>query len=210
MKALCVSDKVVERLYSPAVTTIAKDVDIILGSGDLPYYYLEYLQSMLNAPLYYVHGNHDSEAEYLPSGESISGPRGGYNLDERIVAVKGLLIAGLQGSIRYKSEGSYQHTDFEMWLKIFRLAPRLFYNLRARGRALDVLVAHSPPLNIHNGDDHVHRGFSSFLWLMRVFKPKLLVHGHKHVYRPDERTETWYRRTLVTNVYPYKIIEIGT
>ncbi len=209
MKALCVSDKVVDRLYSSAVTTIAKDVDIILGSGDLPYYYLEYLQSMLNVPLYYVHGNHDSEAEYLPSGDSISGPRGGYNLDERIVEVKGLLIAGLQGSIRYKNEGSYQHTDFEMWLKIFRLAPRLFYNLRAKGRALDVLVTHSPPLNIHNGNDHVHTGFASFLWLMRVFKPKLLIHGHRHVYRPHERTETWYRRTLVNNIYPYKIIEIG-
>ena len=133
MKALCVSDKVVNRLYNPSVTTIAKDVDIILGSGDLPYYYLEYLQSMLNVPLYYVHGNHDSEVEYLPSGKSISGPRGGYNLDDRIVEINGVLIAGLQGSIRYKNEGSYQHTDFEMWLKVVHLLPRFFiiYGLKA-------------------------------------------------------------------------------
>jgi len=209
LKALCVSDKVVERLYSPMVTTIAKDVDIIFGSGDLPYYYLEYLQSMLNVPLYYVHGNHDLEEEYIPSGDTLSGPRGGIDLDGRIEEVDGILIAGLQGSIRYKSEGTFQHTESEMWLKVFQMVPRLIYNQLTKGRALDVLITHSPPLNIHNGSDHVHTGFASFLWLMRIFKPSHLIHGHRHVYRPDERTETWYRRTLVSNIYPYKIMEVG-
>jgi len=145
LKALCVSDKVVERLYSPMVTTIAKDVDIIFGSGDLPYYYLEYLQSMLNVPLYYVHGNHDLEEEYIPSGDTLSGPRGGIDLDGRIEEVDGILIAGLQGSIRYKSEGTFQHTESEMWLKVFQMVPRLIYNQLTKGRALDVLITHSPP-----------------------------------------------------------------
>ncbi|MFQ5577531.1 MAG: metallophosphoesterase [Anaerolineae bacterium] len=208
MKALCVSDKVVDWIYSPAILARATDVDIVFGCGDLPYYYLEYITTVLNAPLYYVHGNHDPEEEYTPSGEAITGPGGGVDLDNRGVEINGLLVAGLQGSIRYKPEGTYQHTDAEMWLKVLRLVPRFLINRLFKGRALDVLVAHSPPLRIHNGTDHVHRGFAAFLWLMKVFKPRLLIHGHHHVYRPTEQTVTVYRQTTVTNIYPYKLLDI--
>jgi len=208
LKALCVSDKVVSWLYSPAVLTKAEGVDVIFGCGDLPYYYLEYLVSMLNVPMFYVHGNHDSEQEYTPSGEAITGPGGGVDLDGRVQEINGLLVAGLQGSIRYKSEGTFQHTDLEMWMKVYKLAPRLLMNHIFKGRALDVLIAHSPPLGIHNGSDHVHRGFAAFLWLMRTFKPRYLIHGHHHVYRLTEQTVTLYFDTIVNNIYPYKILDI--
>ncbi len=208
MKALCVSDKVVSWLYSPAVLTKAQDADVIFGCGDLPYYYLEYLVSMLNIPLYYVHGNHDPEREYTTAGDALGGPNGGVDLDDRVIETNGLLVAGLQGSIRYKSEGSFQHTDLEMWMKVFKLAPRLWWNQLFKGRALDVLIAHSPPLGIHNGSDHVHRGFESFLWLMRVFKPRYLVHGHHHVYRHSEQTVTIYQNTIVNNIYPNRMLDI--
>ena len=79
---------------------------------------------------------------------------------------KGLIMAGLEGSIRYKPQGRFQYTEFEMGLKVLRLVPRLAYNQLFKGRALDILISHSPPLGIHNGQDHVHRGFASFLWLM--------------------------------------------
>jgi len=209
LKALCVSDRVVDRLYSPLVVEIAGDVDVIFGCGDLPYYYLEYLMTMLNVPLYYVHGNHDPEQEYTPAGEAIRGPCGGVDLDCRLVNINGWLVAGLQGSIRYKPQGSFQHTDAEMWMKVFRLVPRFLYNKAVRGRALDVLIAHSPPLHIHNGTDHVHRGFAAFLWLMRVFKPRYLLHGHHHVYRRTEQTVTPYHQTIVNNVYPFKILDLS-
>ena len=208
LKALCVSDKVVSWLYSPAVLTKARDVEVIFGCGDLPYYYLEYLVSMLNIPLYYVHGNHDAEKEYTPSGEAITGPGGGMNLDGRVIEVNGMLVAGLQGSIRYKLEGSFQHTDLEMWMKVYHLIPKLLLNRIFKGRALDILVTHSPPLGIHNGADHVHRGFKSFLWLMDTFKPRYLIHGHHHVYRQTEQTVTLYQDTIVNNIYPYKILDI--
>jgi len=42
------------------------DVELVLSCGDLPYYYLEYIVSMLNVPLLYVHGNHDAPPEYQP------------------------------------------------------------------------------------------------------------------------------------------------
>jgi Icc-related predicted phosphoesterase len=209
LKALCVSDKVVSWLYDPSVLTVAEGAEVIFGCGDLPYYYLEFLISMLDLPLYYVHGNHDALKEYTPSGEAITGPCGGVNLDGRVAEVKGLLVAGLEGSIRYKPTGSFQYTDQEMWLKVFKLAPRLIYNKRVKGRALDILIAHSPPLHIHNGDDRVHRGFAAFLWLMRTFRPRYLLHGHHHVYRNTEQTVTLYHETIVNNIYPYKILDIS-
>ena len=43
---------------------------------------------------------------------------------------------------------------------------------------------------------------------MRQFKPRYLLHGHRHVYNPLEITETEYEQTTVINVYPYKMLEI--
>jgi len=207
VKILSVSDKVIEILYSPAIMERYRDVDLIIGCGDLPYYYLEYILTMLNVPLLYVHGNHDPAKEFLADGTAISGPSGGFNLHGTTYREKNLLLAGLEGSIRYK-DGLFQHTQQEMWINAFYLMPRLLINKMRYGRYLDILVTHSPPYGIHNGDDRIHTGFKSFLWLMRVFKPRYLIHGHRHVYNTNETTETMYYQTRVINIYPYKKIEI--
>ncbi len=207
MKILFVSDKVVEHIYSPGIAERYKEVELIVGCGDLPYYYLEFILSMLNAPLFYVHGNHDPEEEYLADGTSITSPGGGVNLHCRTYKEKDLLLAGLEGSIRYK-EGKFQHSQREMWLNVFYLIPRLLINKLTCGRYLDLLVAHSPPYGIHNGEDHIHVGFKSFLWFMKVFKPGYLIHGHQHVYNPNEITETQFMATKVINIYPYKVLDI--
>lgn len=206
-KILCVSDKVIEHLYSPSVAERLQDIDFILGCGDLPYYYLEFLLSILDTPLLYVHGNHDPEKEYLSDGTAVTGPSGAINLHCSTYREQNLLLAGLEGSIRYRN-GLFQYTQREMWYNAFYLIPRLVINKLLYGRYLDILVAHSPPLGIHNGEDHVHAGFRSFLWLMKVFKPRYLVHGHRHIYNPTETTETRYMETTVLNIYPYKILEI--
>ena len=91
---------------------------------------------------------------------------------------------------------------------ILHLTPRLLINKIRDGRYLDVLVAHSPPFGIHNGEDHIHVGFKAFLWLMKVFKPRYLVHGHRHIYNPAEITKTQFFDTEVINIYPYKLLEI--
>lgn len=208
VKVLCVSDKVVDFLYSASVKTMAEEVDFILACGDLPYYYLEFLISMLNIPLFYVHGNHDSLAESTASGERITGPGGGINLDGQIVQYKGLLIGGLEGCLRYRPNSPFQYSDLEMWGKLLKMVPKLFYHRAVKGRAIDIFITHAPPLNIHNGKDHVHQGFTSFLWLMRQFQPKYFFHGHYHVYRRDEQTITQYHQTMVHNIYPYKLIEL--
>lgn len=208
MKILFVSDKVVGHIYNPSIVERYKDVDLVVGCGDLPYYYLEYIQSVLNVSLMYVHGNHDPEREYLSDGSVVTGPQGGVNLHCLTHRTNNLLLAGLEGSIRYR-HGSFQYSQQEMWLNaIFRLTPRLLINKLFFGRYLDILITHSPPYGIHNGGDRVHIGFRAFLWLMKTFRPRYLIHGHQHIYNPSEITETQFGATKVVNIYPYRVLEI--
>ncbi len=209
MKVLFVSDKVVEHIYSPSIASRYADVSLVVGCGDLPYYYLEYIQSILNVSLIYVHGNHDPEREFLSDGSSVTGPLGGVNLHGQTYRTNSnLLLAGLEGSIRYR-DGKFQYSQQEMWSNVFfHIVPKLLINKLRYGRHVDVFVAHSPPFGIHNGDDRIHVGFHAFLWLMRVFKPRYFVHGHRHIYNPAEITETHYYDTRVLNIYPYKVLDI--
>ena len=57
VSVLAVSDETVEFLWSSQVRSLG--VDVILGAGDLPFAYLEYLSDQLNAPCVFVPGNHD-------------------------------------------------------------------------------------------------------------------------------------------------------
>jgi 3',5'-cyclic AMP phosphodiesterase CpdA len=58
-KALVVSDEVDERLWTDAVRGCP--VDLVIGAGDLPYDYLAFLASALDAPCVFVPGNHDPD-----------------------------------------------------------------------------------------------------------------------------------------------------
>ncbi len=204
MKILAVSDRVVDAVYSRCIRERFGDVDLAVSCGDLPYSYLEYIVTILDVPCFYVHGNHD-HPEYTSSGVVLSEPGGWTDLDGRCVAAEGLLLAGLEGSIRYKPEAPYQYTEPEMAWKAWRLVPTLLMNRLRHGRYLDVLITHSPPRGIHDGKDLAHRGFETFLGFMDWFKPRYLLHGHKHVYG-TERTRTRYADTEVVNIYPYRLI----
>jgi len=207
VKILFVSDAVVEHLYGPGITKY-RNVEMIVGCGDLPYYYLEFIQSMLNVPLCYVHGNHDPEREYLPDGTAVQGPGGGVNLHARAHYENGLLLAGLEGSIRYGKNNKFQYSQRDMWLNVAYLVPHLLVNKLRYGRYVDLLITHSPAHGIHNGDDYIHQGFKAFLWVMKTFKPKFLLHGHQHVYNSREITKTQFEKTTVINIYPYKVLNI--
>ncbi len=206
MKILALSDHVVSNIYSSNVREQFRDVDLLLSCGDLPYSYLEYVVTMLGPPALYVHGNHD-RPEFTGSGKTLARPGGWVNLDGRVARVGSLLIAGLEGSVRYKPHAPFQYTERQMGRKLWlQLAPRLLFNRFRYGRYLDILITHAPPRGIHDGEDLPHRGFEVFRQLMRLFRPLYLLHGHKHVYRP-ERTRTQYGDTTVINVYPYKLID---
>jgi hypothetical protein len=44
---------------------------------------------------------------------------------------------------------------------------------------------------------------------MRSHRPRLLIHGHQHVYNRNAATmETQFEDTLVVNTYGYRVIEL--
>lgn len=206
MKILALSDQVVDEVYSPRIRELFGDVDLLISCGDLPYSYMEYVVTMLSLPAFYVHGNHD-QPEYTADGGVRTEPGGWVNLDGRVMRAGSLLLAGLEGSLRYKPQAPYQYTDEEMWRKAVRLIPSLLLNRIFHGRYLDILVSHAPPRGIHDGEDMPHRGFAALRWLMEWFRPRYLLHGHKHVYRP-QASRTRYGATTVINVYPLAVIEV--
>jgi Icc-related predicted phosphoesterase len=163
---------------------------------------------MLNCPLYYVRGNHAS-VEEIGAGGILHSPLGGVDLHRQVVRERhyNLLLAGIEGSLLYNYK-PYQYTQADMWWMVFQLAPRLLWNKLRFGRYLDVFVSHAPPWKIHDRDDLPHQGIRAFRWLIRVFKPAYLLHGHVHIYRQDEVVETQVDRTRVVNVYGYRVIEI--
>lgn len=209
MKILTISDKVEQLLYSPAIKRLYGDVDLVLGCGDLPFYYLEFVVTMLGGPLFYVIGNHANAVRkrYAPR-EEWQYPGGCVNIDERVVRHRKLLIAGLEGSMRYNTNPYFQYTEREMNLKIWRLVPALLLNRLRYGRYLDILVTHAPPYGIHDRSDPCHTGFRVFRSFMKRFRPRYLVHGHVHVYSPTEATESTYHHTTVLNAYGHRTLEI--
>ncbi|MHB0856218.1 MAG: metallophosphoesterase [Anaerolineae bacterium] len=207
MKILTISDVVADLVHSPSIAQRFGDVDLVLSCGDLPIDYLEYIVTMLSKPLYYVHGNHVQSRRAEFGAPPKTEPEGCVNLHRRTANHNGLLIAGFQGSMRYR-EGDYQYTQTEMQWLVNLMAPKLWLNKLRYGRFVDILITHAPPYQIHDGEDLCHQGFDAFLRFMACFQPRYLIHGHTHLYRQDARRVTRYRQTLVVNTYGYQIIEI--
>jgi Icc-related predicted phosphoesterase len=207
MKILIVSDRIEEFLYGPQLREKFGDVELVLSCGDLPFYYLEFIVSTLNVPLFYVKGNHDVRVEYRARGQAKTEPEGCVNVDSRVVPHAGLLIGGLEGSMRYTREPRFQYTDMEMRFKVLRLAPQLMLNRVRCGRYLDILITHAPPFGIHDGEDLCHRGFQAFLRFMELFKPAYLIHGHIHLSSQRRAVCTTYKQTQVVNVYGYWVLD---
>ena len=206
VKILAVSDEVVDRLYNSRITQNCRDIEMILGCGDLPYEYLEFLVTALNVPLFYVPGNHDPQ---YSESNPVTRAEGCVNLDRHLVQVKGLSLAGLGGSIRYKPDHPNQYTQSEMYGLGISLLPALLWNRFRTGKVLDIIIAHSPARGIHDDSDPAHTGFSAFLDIIRVFKPRYFLHGHTLVYKGNLLPSiTQVGSTTVINVYPSRIIEV--
>lgn len=206
MKILAVSDEVVERLYSLCNIGHFNDVELIIGCGDLPYPYLENMVTFLNTPLLYVPGNHDPE--YRESN-SKTYAEGGSNLDLKLTRVKTFLIGGLGGSVRYRPDGTNQHSQTEAYYRAFKLLPRLLLNRLQYRRYMDILITHSPPFGIHDNDTEAHTGLKAINWLLKIAKPRYHLHGHTHFYRRNlSPSETNHKGTKVINVHPYKVLDV--
>jgi predicted phosphodiesterase len=207
VRILAICDEVDPRLYGPGIEARRGKVDLLLSCGDLPPYYLDYVASMLQAPIYGVHGNHDGE--FVRGRDENGSPDWGMEeLHGRVVMEQGLLIGGLDGSLRY-NKGSYQYSEAGMRMQIARMVPQLLVNKLRYGRYLDILVTHAPPRHIHDQEDRAHWGFEAFRWLLRTFKPRYHLHGHIHLYDSRTTTRTQFHATEVLNVYPYRELVVG-
>lgn len=207
MKILSVSDEVVPTIYHASVRQRFHDVEMILGCGDLPPSYLDYIVSMLNIPCFYVPGNHDGEPEYTDYGQSIHKPLGCVDLDGRVVVHDGLVIGGLGGCLWYNG-GPHQYTQRAMTRRVYKLLPRILWHRRRTGRGLDILITHAPPAGINDGTG-AHTGFKALRWLVERFPPRYLIHGHVHRnYRMNPKVETQVGDTLVINTAGYRVLTI--
>jgi Icc-related predicted phosphoesterase len=205
MKILALSDQVIDRIYTLAVSGHFDDIDLVIGCGDLPYPYLEYLVTVLRAPLFYVPGNHDPVVrENVPAAHV----GGATNLDMDVVFKKGLILAGLGGSIRYRPDGVNMYSQEEMYRRMLGLMPRLLFNRVRHKRMLDILVTHSPPFGINDDDTHAHTGLKALNTLIRWTQPRYHLHGHNHFVRHNiEPCEARLGATKILNIFPYKVIE---
>lgn len=203
MKILAISDEENERVYQLIGKPPFDGIDLILGCGDLPYSYLEYLVTLTNVPLAYVPGNHDPA--YRPSDPQTFA-EGCLHLDGKVREVNGLILVGLGGSIRYR-DGVNQYTQLEMFVRVWQLLPRLLLNRLFAHRWADILVTHAPPFGIHDEPGTAHEGFRAFNWLLRLTQPRYHLHGHFHfAQRNLSPFITQYGPTQVINVFPYHLL----
>jgi Icc-related predicted phosphoesterase len=217
MRLLCLADHVDPLIYSNSLKARYGKVDLVMSCGDLTFGYYDFVVTTLNKPLYFVFGNHHVEgrSEYTRQNDPFSpAPAkweargvGATCVEGKVVRIRGLIVAGLGGSILYNG-GENQYTDFAMFLAILRLVPALLWHRVLHGRFLDVLLTHSPPYGINDLPDPCHTGFRSFLWFMRTFKPRYLVHGHVHLYDRNAAREARYGSTTIMNAYDHVVIEL--
>ncbi|MFP4382615.1 MAG: metallophosphoesterase [Spirochaetia bacterium] len=220
MKLLCVADHIDPIVHSSQVKKRFHDADIVISAGDLPMRYLGFLAGSLNKPVLFVFGNHN--LNYLNQFKKNNRPHmdltsqlshkilnyfGATYVGGKLIRIKGLIIGGLGGSYRY-NKGENQYTEAQMRFKIIKMLPKLLWNRLVYKRYLDILVTHAPPRGIGDQEDICHRGFKTFLWFMRVFKPKYLLHGHVHLYDLNAERKARYANTTIINVYNHFVLEI--
>lgn len=167
MKVLAIADVEERCLWDFYSEKRFGDVDLILSAGDLDQDYLEFLVTVTNKPLLYVRGNHDDRYARRAPGGCLC-------VEDEVYVYRGLRVAGLGGSMRYR-DGANMYSEREM----ARRAQRLQAKIRLAG-GVDVLLTHAPARGVGDLEDLPHRGFECFDDLLGRWRPGYMVHGHVH------------------------------
>lgn len=168
MRILALADEPSDRLWGERCREALSGIDLILSAGDLPSSYLSFITCFTNAPVVYVHGNHDDKYAQKP-------PEGCLCADGKVVQLKGVRILGLGGSLRYRPDAVNMYSEQEMEDRIRSLRGKL----RSTG-GFDILLTHSPIRGVGDQDHISHRGFECFGPLLDKYRPAVMIHGHVH------------------------------
>ena len=204
IRLLAVSDEVEPALEQVATRHALGPIDMVLGAGDLEPSYLGFLADAFGAPLLYVRGNHDvgaawADAEHEHVPEMLP--------DGRVHAEQGLRLLPFSGAPRYAPHGrastETQISGGAMWRRVLRAWPG------AAIRRPVLLLTHAAPRGINDADDHAHRGFDAFRWLLDRLAPPLWLHGHATLLqRGIEARTARSNGTLLVNVTGATLIEL--
>lgn len=196
MKIMAIADEEKRAFWDYFDKSRFADVDLIISCGDLKASYLDFLVSMTNKPLLYVHGNHDQDYRR-------KSPQGCTCIEDRVYDFHGLRILGLGGSVRY-NQGIFQYTEEEMSRRIRRVN-----NAIALRGGIDMLVTHAPAKGYGDMEDLPHWGFACFNDLIRRWKPKYMLHGHVHLSYGGDRFHVHEVGTRIINAYECYELEVG-
>lgn len=196
VRLLAVSDQVERAFDFESNCDALRPVDAIVGAGDLEPDYLDFLANTFSVPLLHVLGNHDRGGGWEEGKHYVPDAMDGAWHD-----VAGLRFAGLSWPTDNGERAV--HDENAAWRQIAA------GYLRLRGRRPDVVVSHVPPLGLGDiPEDHYHRGFAAYRWLMKRLKPVLWVHGHT---APAAVDDWWTRHgaTTVVNATGAVLIEVA-
>ncbi len=208
MRILAISDQQSPFIYQARFPENFPGVDLILLAGDLRASYVEYITSKVRVPVVYVHGNHREEYSVDDNGNKIP-PGGVIPAHGKIVNVCGLRIAGWGGSPKYREGSAGQYNDAEAEIKMVSWFPQMVLNKARTGHGVDILLSHAPPPGENAGEGFAHRGSTALGLFHRMYRPRLHVHGHVHLYEAHPRREYITKEGVrVVNAFEYTLIEL--
>jgi len=195
-------------IHSPNFPDNLPPFDLILSAGDMPGEVLEFMATKARVAPHFVLGNHAVGLLREADGAAPSRRPGGcVDVHLRYVEVAGVTVLGVQGSARYR-DGPFQYTEREFAVMLARMTPRLLLERRRRGRAVDVLLTHAPPVGPAAGPDHAHRGVPAFNDFHARWRPLLHVHGHVHLEGARPREHVTEHGVRVVNAFGYTLIDL--
>jgi hypothetical protein len=197
IRMLVVSDTLDPTLVDRRNRLALAPIDLIVGCGDLDCSDLSFIVDGFDAPLVYVHGNHDMPERWAACASFCPQPTPSGAVQHLLgLAVVGLTWPGTRGKGATRSERV-------AWSQALRLAAR---RLGKTGPL--IVVSHVPPFGA--GDmptGGFHRGFRGYRWLMERLAPPLWLHGHT----PLAATTDWCVKaggTTLVNATGAVVIEL--
>ena len=195
MRILAVADEESKYYYDSYRPGKLDGIDLIIACGDLSVEYLEFLVTMADCPLVYIHGNHDEKHKRTPTGCLC--------VEDKLVEINGLRIIGFGGSYKYR-DGKYMYTEKQMEARV----RKKWLTLKKHG-GIDVLVTHAPARRLNDLETIPHRGFECFNKLLDKYQPRLFVHGHVHCSYNHRIPQRCVRgETTVVNAFDHCIIDL--